>query len=102
RVEEDPKDRPDVEARLTEGCRQLVDRLLVPGRLDRPGRDLRLVGDEEVVEMPAHEARAGRLLHDDVDDVFAVEMATVTEKLLLPVVVIFGAVLELPREPSIR
>jgi len=44
---------------------------------------------------------AGRLLYDDVDDVFAVELALVTEKFFLAVVVIFRAILELPGEPAI-
>ena len=62
---------------------------------------MRLVGDEEVVQVPADEPTAGRLLHDDVDDVFAVETALVAEEHLLAVIVIRGAILELPREPAI-
>ena len=54
----------------------------VARRLDRPGRHLRLVGDEEVVQMAADEPGAGRLLHDDVDDVLAVEAALMAEERL--------------------
>jgi hypothetical protein len=51
--------------------------------LDRPGGHLWLVGDEEVVQVPADEPAAGRLLHDDIDDVFAVEPTFVSEEHLL-------------------
>ena len=52
--------------------------------------------------MPADELRAGRLLHDDVDDVLAVEVALVAEERLLAVVVVFRAIFELPREAAVR
>src|SRR5438067_7692686 len=52
--------------------------------------------------MPTDESAASRLLHDDVDDVFAVEAAFVPEEHFLAVIVIFRAILELPREPAIR
>src|SRR5204863_6096163 len=58
-------------------------------------------GDKEVVQVPANESAASRLLHDDVDYVFAVEAALVPEEHLLAVIVIFGAILELPGEPAI-
>jgi len=63
---------------------------------------LRFVGDEEVVQVPADKASTRRLLYNDVDDVFAVEIALMTEELLLAVIVIFRPVLELPGEPTIR
>ena len=58
---------------------------------DAPGRDLRLVGDEEVVEVAADEAGRRLLPGDDVDDVLAVEAAGVAEERLLAVVVVLAA-----------
>ncbi len=51
--------------------------------------------------MPADELGTGRLLHDDVDDVLAVEVALVAEERLLAVIVVFCAVFELPREAPV-
>jgi len=51
---------------------QGVDRLRIARRFERPRGHLRLVGDEEIVQVPADKASAGRLLYDDIDDVFAV------------------------------
>src|SRR3989442_3674102 len=101
RVEQHAEDGADVIVRFAERGRQGVERLRIARRLDRPGGHLGLVGDEEVVQMSAHEAGTGRLFHDDVDDVFAVETSAMAEKLFLAVIVILGAVLELPREPPI-
>src|SRR5262249_31102740 len=72
------------------------------GRLDRPGGHLRFIGNEEIVEMPADELAASGLLNDNVDNVFAVEAAFVTEKLFFSVVVIFGSILEFPWKAPIR
>src|SRR6266851_6530921 len=52
--------------------------------------------------MPANEFAACRLLHDDVEDVLAVEPALVAEEGLLAVVMVFRAILELPGEAAIR
>ena len=72
RVEQHPQRGGHVELGVAEGADQRVDRLLVAGSLDRPCRHLRFVSDEEIVQMPADEASASRLLYDDVNDVFAV------------------------------
>ena len=96
-----PQHRPHLELRIAEHADHLVDRLLVARRLDRPSRHLRLVGDEEVVQVPADEPAASRLLHDDVEDVLAVEPPLVAEEDLLAVVVVFRPILELPGEPAV-
>ena len=101
RIEQHAQDGLHIELRVPERTDQGIDRLLVLRRFDRPSRHLRLVGDEEVVQVPADESTASRLLHDNVDDVFAVETALVPEEHFLAVIVIFGAILELPREPAI-
>src|SRR5207248_8870265 len=101
RVELHARHRLQVELWVSEGPYQRVDRLLVLRRLNRPSRHLRLVGNEEVVQVPADEPTASRLLHDDVDDVFAVKPALVPEEHLLAVIVIFGAIFEFPRESAI-
>ncbi len=101
RVEQHAQHRAHVELRIAERTDQRVDRLLIARWFDRPCRHLRFVSDKEVVQVPADEFTASRLLHHDVDDVFAVELALMAEKLLLAVVVIFRAILEFPREPAI-
>jgi len=88
--------------RVAEDADQRVDCLLITRRFDRPCGHLRLVGYEEVVEMPHDEFAASRLLHDDVDDVLAVEATLVAEERLLAVIVVFRPVLELPGEPAVR
>ena len=73
RVEHDAQYRTYVELRIAERTDHFIDRLLVARRLDRPGWHLRLVGDEEVIQMPADEFSTSRLLHDDVENVLAIE-----------------------------
>ena len=51
RVEERAEDGLDLVVGVFEDAGQVVDRLRIPGRLDVPGRHLRLVGDEEGVEV---------------------------------------------------
>jgi hypothetical protein len=43
----------------------------IPRRRGHPRRHLRLIGDEEVVQMAGDKPVTGRLLHDDVDDVLS-------------------------------
>ena len=74
---------------------QRVDRSRVLWRLELPGRHLRLVGDEEVVQVARYEACRGGLLHDDVDYVLAVEVAHFAQERLLAVVVVLLEVHEL-------
>src|ERR1700738_3993211 len=93
RVEQHPQHWAHIELRVPERSHQGVDRLLVARRLERPSGHLRLVGDEEVVQVSADKASARRLLYNDVDDVFAVEVPLMTEELLLAIVMIFGPVL---------
>ena len=81
--------------------RQEVDRVRIARSLQIPGRHLRLVSDEEVVEVAADEFGAGGLLHDDVDDVLAVEVALVAEERLDAVVMILWPILELPGEAPV-
>src|SRR5262249_56203350 len=47
------------------------------------------------------ELRAGRLLSGDVDDVVAVEPSLVSEEGLHPIIMILGAVLELPGKAAV-
>ena len=101
RVEQHPQRGGHVEIRVLEDPRQGVDRLGIARRLDRPRGHLRLVGDKEIVQVPADEASAGRLLYDDVDDVFAVQLTLMTKEGLLAVIVVFRAILELPGESAI-
>ena len=70
--------------------------------LHAPGRDARLVGDEEVVEVPPDEAPGRGLLHDDVDDVLAVEAPGVAQEGLLRVVVQLFAVDEARGVAAVR
>jgi hypothetical protein len=101
RLEQHTQYRTHVEFRIPEYTHQGIDRLLVARRFDRPGRHLRLVGDEEVVQVTADKFTASRLLHYDVDDVFAVEATRMTQEFFRPVVVILRAILEFPREPAL-
>src|SRR5215213_4783184 len=101
RVEHDAQYRTNVELRIAERADHFVDRLLVARRLDRPSWHLRLVGDEEVIQMPADKSAASRLLHDDVENVLAIEPALVTKKYLLAIVMVFRAILEFPGEPAV-
>ena len=96
-----PQHRLHFELRVAEHADHLVDRLLVARRLDRPGRHLRFVSDEEIVQVSADEFAASRLLHDYVENILAVEPSLVAEEYLLPIVMVFRAILELPREPAV-
>jgi len=52
--------------------------------------------------MTANEGRTGRLLHHDVNDILAIEVALVAQELLLSLIVIFGVVLGTPTGNAIR
>ena len=52
--------------------------------------------------MACDKPRAGRLLHDDVDNILTVEVTGMAQEGLFAVVVILGKVLKLPGETSIR
>src|SRR4051794_12669299 len=95
-VEHDAQYRTYVELRIAERADHFVDRLLVARRLERPGWHLRLVSDEEVIQMPADEFAASRLLHDNVENILAIEPAFMTEEFFLAVVMVFRAILEFP------
>src|SRR5689334_12718677 len=96
-----PQHRFHLEFRVAEHADHLVDRLLVSRRLDRPSRYLRLVSDKEIIKVAADELTASGLLHDDIENVVAVETALVAEEDLLAIVMIFRAVLELPGKTAI-
>jgi hypothetical protein len=101
RVEQYPQHRADVVVRLAESRRQQIDSLRIAWGLDRPRWHLRLIRDEEIIEMARDKAATGRLTDDDVDDVLAIEPATVAEEFLLPVVMVFRAILEFPGETAV-
>ena len=94
RLEQRLQHRPHLVAGVDVRLRQRVHRIRIVWRRVRPRRHLRLVRDEEVVKVPAQELPGRRLLHDDVNDVFAVEVARLAEERLLAVVVVPVAVLE--------
>ena len=79
---------------VAERPRQRLDRRRVARFLHAPGRHLRLVGDEEVVQVPRDEARRALLPHDLVDDVLALQPARHAQELLLAVVVVLRPVEE--------
>ena len=81
---------------------QLVDGVGVVRRCDVPAGNLGLVGDEEVIEMPGQETGGCRLVNHEVDDVLSVEVPGVAQESLLAVVMVLGAVLEIPVEPAQR
>ena len=95
-VEQHPQDCRHVAAGVHKGVGQQIDGVLVLGRSDLPSRNLRLVRHEEVVKVAGNEGGGGGMFADDVDDVFAVEVARLAEESLLAVVVVFRQVLELP------
>ena len=105
-VEYVAEDGPHVEVGVLEHLDHLFQRVLVTRRLNGPRGDLRLVCDEEVVEMAADEAGGRRLFENDVDDVLTVEVAGAAEEGLLAEVVVGFVVGELPgiaarREPGV-
>ena len=67
----------------------------------RPLRHRRLFRHEEVVQMPRYEARGGFLFADDVDDVFAVEVARLPQECLIALIVVGRVVLEVPSDSAI-
>ena len=90
-----------VKAGVLKHLAHFVQGVLVPGRLDGPRGNLRLVRHKEVVQVAADEAGGGRLLEDDVDDVLAVKVAGFAQEGLFPEVVVFLAVGELPRVAAV-
>src|SRR4029453_6229317 len=73
-VEQHPQRRAYVALRFPEGSGDGLDGLEIPRRRGHPRRHLRLISDEEVVQMAGDKPVTGRLLHDDVDDVLTVEV----------------------------
>ena len=69
--------------------------------LDIPGWNLRFVGNEEVVQMPSYEGRTGVLLEDDVYDVLAIEISSMSEEGLFRVVMVLLTILESPGEAPV-
>src|SRR5262249_11930058 len=62
--------------------------------------DLGLVRHEEVIEMARQEFRGSRLLHNDVDDVFAIKASRMAQEGLLAVVMVFGLIRKTPVEAA--
>ena len=62
---------------------------------------MRLIFNEEVIEMPRYEARRRRVLADDVNHILAVEVSALAEERLFAVVVVFAEVFELPIKASV-
>src|SRR6202011_2199022 len=83
-------DRANVVLRVEVDLRQLVDGSLVWG-----------IRDKVLVQAHGHELGRAGLAHQDVDDVGAVEVATLAEEDLLAIVMQVGAELELPVESAI-
>ena len=67
-----------------------------------PGRNGRLIGDEEVVEVPGDETGCGLLPAYDINDILAVEVAPVSEEGLLAVVMVFRTVVEVVGDSTVR
>ena len=82
---------------LDEDLADCPDGLGVARRLNRPCGDLRLVLDEEVVEMARDEDVARGLPDDDVYDVETVELAGVPQVVLLGTVMVLGVELVVPQ-----
>jgi len=57
---------------------------------------MRLVGDEECVEVAGQEPGRSRLVHNNVHDVFAIEVPGLPQEGLLTMVVVLGFVFEFP------
>src|SRR5207244_7358710 len=66
-----------------------------------PGWDLRLIGDEEVVQVACNEAGGGWLTASDVDDLVPIERPGVPEEGFGAVVVVVGTIHELPVQTPI-
>ena len=101
RVEQRPQHGGQVVVGLEVGVFQHLDGFGVAGRRFLPGGNLRLVGDEEVVQVAGDEAGRRRLPGNDVYDLFAVEVAALAEEGLLVLVVVGGVVDELGGVASI-
>ena len=82
--------------------RQHIYRVRVARRGVRPLRHRLLVRNEEVVQVAGNEARRRRLAADDSHYVIAVEVARLTEEVLLAVVVVPIAEVEMPRDSAVR
>ena len=87
-----------LEVRLT----KQVYRLWVTGRLVRPLRDRKLIGDKEVIQMPGEECSRRRLLTDNPDGVFAIPVSGLSEDGLLAVIVVVGVKFKLPGHVPVR
>ena len=87
-VEQHAEHGADVAARLEVGVLERFDRVGVLRRDGVPRGHLRLVGDEEVVQVPGNESGRRRLPDYDVDDILAVEPARLAQESLDAVVVV--------------
>ena len=94
--EQHPQRRAHVIVRVREGPGYRIDSLGIARRRRHPRRHLCLIGDEEVVQMAGDKPVTGRLLHDDVDNVLAVEVARMAQEGLFAIIVIFLEVFEFP------
>ena len=63
-----------------------------------PGGNLDIVSDEKVVEVAGDEPGGGRLLDDDIDDVFAVEVAGMAQECLLFFIMVIWNIPKTPRQ----
>jgi hypothetical protein len=63
-----------------------------------PGGNLDIVSDEKVVEVAGDEPGGGRLLDDDIDDVFAVEVAGMAQECLLLFIMVIWNIPKTPRQ----
>ena len=102
RVEHHPQHLGEVVARLEIGVFHLFDSFHVPWRSSLPSWNLGLVGHEEVIQVAGDEPAGGGLFHDDIDDIFAIEIARLTLERLLSVVVVGGVEGELRFEAAVR
>ena len=82
----------DVSVRLKPRINKRLDRIWVARGLDAPRGNLRLVSNEEAVQVPSHEPRSRLLTGDDVNDVFPVEVPPIAKKLFLAIIVIVFAI----------
>ncbi len=79
-----------------EGIGDELDGFRIVWRSDRPRGNLLLIGYEETIEVTGNKGRRGRLGQDDVDDLFAIEIACVTEEGLFAVIVVVRPELVIP------
>ncbi len=63
---------------------------------------MRLVGHEEVIEMPRNKSGGSRVPRDDLYDVIAVEVSSLPQEYLLAVVMVLRPVLELEEISLVR